>query len=189
MAKRRSKSQPTWTDVKAKLASFDRPGLLSLVQDLYAANKENQTFLHARFALGTDVLEPYKQMIDRWIWPDVLRNQDPSVTKAKQAISQYKKAVGEAAGMAELLVFYCERAAGFFNDLGYQDESYFDALVRMFEQALRVISQLPGNQRKSFIERLERTRAISHRFGYGVGKEMDSLLAQYVEVNQSPQSH
>jgi hypothetical protein len=32
------------TDVKAKLASFERLGLLGLIQDLYAAHKDSQTF-------------------------------------------------------------------------------------------------------------------------------------------------
>jgi hypothetical protein len=103
-------------------------GLLALVQDLYAANKENQTFLHARFGLGADVLKPYKETIERWLWPDVLRNQDTSVAKAKQAISSYRKAVGEPSEVAELMVFYCEQAAGFCSDVGYQDHGYFDAL-------------------------------------------------------------
>src|SRR6266702_2292866 len=128
---RHPRSQPIWTDVKTKLASFDRMGLISLIQDLYAANKGNQTFLHARFGLGQDVLKPYKDTLDRWLWPDVLRNQNTSVAKAKQAISSYRKAVGELAGLAELMVYYCETAAGFCNDIGNQDEGYFDALVRM----------------------------------------------------------
>jgi hypothetical protein len=93
MSKRQSKS-PTWTDVKAKLVGFDRAALLGLVQNLYAAHKDNQAFLHARFGLGEDVLEPYKKTIDRWLWPDVLRKQDTSVSEAKRAISDYRKAVG-----------------------------------------------------------------------------------------------
>src|SRR5437660_842955 len=102
MGRRQSKSQPTWTDVKAKLACFDHTKLVGLLQDLYAAHKDNQTFLHARFGLGDDVLKPYKQTIDRWLWPDVLRHQDTSVAKAKQAIANYRKAVGEPPGLAEL---------------------------------------------------------------------------------------
>jgi hypothetical protein len=66
MAKPKSKSQPTWTDVKAKLADFDRAALLGLIQSLYAAHKDNQTFLHARFGLAADALEPYKKAIDRF---------------------------------------------------------------------------------------------------------------------------
>src|ERR1700676_1418031 len=145
MTKRPPRSQPRWTDVKAKLASLDRMGVIGLVQDLYTLHKDNQTFLHTRFGLGEDALKPYKETLDRWLWPDVLRNQNTSVAKAKQAISSYRKAVGEPAGLAELMVFFCERAAGFCNDVGYQDEGYFDALVSMFEQALKAIAQLPNS--------------------------------------------
>jgi hypothetical protein len=101
---------------------------MGLIQDLYAAQKDNRTFLHTRFGLGEDVLKPYKETLDRWLWPDVMRNQDISVAKAKQAISSYRKAVGEPAGLAELMVSYCENAAGFSNNVGYQDEGYFDGI-------------------------------------------------------------
>jgi len=107
------KSSPSWSDIKAEQADLDRAGLLGLVQDLYAASKDNQAFLHARFGLGGDVLKPYKITIDRWLWPDVLKNQGTSVAKAKKAIADYKKAIGQPEGLAELMVFYCERAAGF----------------------------------------------------------------------------
>jgi hypothetical protein len=50
----------------------------------------------------------------------------------------------------------------------------------MFEQALKVIRQLPAADRDALIDRLERVRAISHNLGYGVGDDMDSLLADYV---------
>ena len=78
------------------------------------------------------------------------------------------------------MVFYCEGAAGFCNDIGYQDEGYLDALIRMFEQALKVSSQLPGSDRTSLIARLDRVRVISHNLGYGVGDAMDSMIAKYV---------
>ena len=152
---------------------------MGLIQDLYVAHKDNQTFLHARFGLGKDTLKPYKETLDRWLWPDVLQNQDTSVVKAKQAISSFKKAVGDPAGLAELMVSYCECATGFCSDVGYQDEAYFDALVRMFEQALKTIAQLSASDRSPLIARLDRIRVISHNFGYGVGDDMDSLLARH----------
>jgi hypothetical protein len=181
MTKPQLKTQPTWTDVKAKLAVFDRPALLDLLHHLYAAHKDNQAFLHARFGLGDDVLEPYKKTIDRWVWPDPFRNQDTSVSKAKQAISDYKKAVGDPAGLTELMVFYCEQAAGYCRDIGYQEEGFFDALVRMFEQALKSAHTLPDDRRDSLIARLDRVRETSHAFGYGVGDDMDYLLAKYTK--------
>lgn len=181
MKKRESKSQPSWTDVKAKLAAFDRAALVDLIHHLYGADKDNQAFLHARFGLGEDVLEPYKRTIDRWVWPDPFRNQDTSVSKAKQAISQYKKAVGDPVGLTELMVFYCEQAAGYCQDIGYQEEGFFDALVRMFEEALKSARLLPLDGRDSFIARLNRVREVSHNFGYGVGDAMDYLLAKHAK--------
>ena len=84
------KKSPTWSDVKAKLAEFDRTSLLGLLKDLYGASKDNQAFLHARFGLGADVLKPYKTRIDRWLSPDLLKNQSVSASKAKKAITDYR---------------------------------------------------------------------------------------------------
>jgi hypothetical protein len=173
------KAAPSWSDVKTSLTDIDRAGLLGLLHDLYAANKDNQTFLHARLSLGDDVLKPYKAIIDRWLWPDVFKNQDTSVTKAKKPIADYKKAIGQPEGLAELMVFYCERAAGFGNDVGLQDEGYFDALVRMFEQALKTNASLADAQRPPLWDRLDAVRRTCHNFGYGVGDDMDDLLAEY----------
>ena len=172
------KANPSWIDVKAKLADFDRPSLIGLVQDLYAASKDNQAFLHARLHLGGDVLKRYKDSIDRWLWPDVFKNQNTSVAKAKKAITDYKKASGTADGLAELTVFYCERASGFSCDIGMDDEAYLSALVRMFEQASKTIATLPQAQRSTLWARLDVVRDRSHDIGYGVGEDMDALLGK-----------
>ena len=173
------KPTPTWSDVKARLADLDRAGLLGLVQDLYAASKDNQAFLHTRLHLGEDVLKPYKETIDRWLWPDVFKNQDTSVAKAKKAITDYKKASGTADGLAELMVLYCERASGFSCDVGLDDEAYLSALVRMFEQALKAVATLPETQRPALWTRLQIVRDRSHDIGYGVGEDMDASLTEH----------
>lgn len=172
-------SNASWSDVKAKLADHDRAGLLSLVQDLYAASKDNQAFLHARLRLGGDLLKPYKATLARWLWPDMFKNQDTSVAKAKKAIADYKKAVGRVDELAELMVFYCEQASGFSCDVGLQDEGYFDALVRMFEQALKVTATLPEVERPALVARLDAVRQRCHDLGYGVGDDMDALFTAH----------
>jgi len=179
MAKRQRKSHPTWTDVKAKLANFDHAGLLGLIQNLYAAHQDNRAFLHARFGLADDVLQPYKQTIEQWLYPDVFGTQDISVSKARKAISDYKKAVDQPEGLVELMVFYCELATDFCDEFGMQDEGYFGALVRMFEQAIKLADTLPTVPRDAFVARLDRVRLVSHNFGYGVGDDLDFLLAEY----------
>ncbi len=176
-----STNKPTakWSDVKSKLTDMNHVGLIGLIQDLYAANKDNQTFLHARFGLGEDILKPYKTNISRWICPDVMRNQPISVAKAKKAISDYKKALGQAEGLAELSVFYCEEVFVFLCYCGMDDEGYFDALVRMFEQALKYVMALPETKRPPFIERLEQVAEKGRDVGWGVGDDMEILLTEY----------
>jgi hypothetical protein len=179
MPQRQPKSKPTWSDVKAKLLDFDRPGLLALIQDLYAAYKDNQTFLHTRFGLCQDVLAPYKKTIDRWLCPKVFSNQRESYPQAKRAINDYKKAVGDPAGLTELMVFYCECAASFTSQYGNDDEGYYNALIRMFEEALQCATNLPDDQEDAFVARLGDVRDVCHQFGYGVGDHMDDLLMEY----------
>ena len=87
---------PSWKGVKAALQSFDRTGLLGLVQDLYAVDRDNQAFLHARLGLGSDQLGPYKAIISRWICPDLMRKQSVSISKAKKTITDYRKAIGHS---------------------------------------------------------------------------------------------
>ena len=161
------------------LARFDRADLLALFQDLYASGKDNQHFMHARLNLGDDVLGPYKDIIERWLWPDVYKNQDVSVSKAKKAITDYKKASGHPDALAELMVFYCEQATGFCMEVGFDGEAYFDALVRMFEQALKALALVADAQRPVMLDRLDTVRYTSHNFGYGVGDDMDNLLKKY----------
>jgi hypothetical protein len=168
--KKRTKSTLSWIDVKIKLADFDRAGLLGLVQDLYAASKDNKAFLHARFDLGDDPLEPYKEVIARWINPPDLRNPI-SVSKAKKAVSDYKKALGQPESLAELTVFYCEEVFDFLSGCGMDDEGFYDALVRMFEQALKYVLALPKAQQAGFLARLDRVRQLGQNVGWGVGDD------------------
>jgi len=173
----KKKTSPSWIDVKAKLIDFDRTAVLNLLQDLYVANKDNQAFLHARLLLGDDALKPYKVIIERWLWPDVSRNQDISLAKATKAIADYKKASGTPEGLAELMVFYCEQAAGFSNEVGLDEGKYYAALLRMFEQALNTIATLPLAQRPMPRSRLDVVRQACRNIGHGVGDAMTDLLA------------
>ena len=178
MTKQRKK-KPVWSDLRSQLADLDQPALLGLIRDLYAANKNNQAFFHARFAIGEDVLGPYKATIDREVCPDVMSNQDISISKAKKAISDYKKAIGRPEGIAELTVFYCESCATFLGFCCVDYEEYFNALVRMFEPSLKAIVVLEPSQQVAFIERLEHVWREGQNWGLGVGDDMGDLMAEY----------
>jgi hypothetical protein len=174
VAKKKSAS-PTWIDVKAALLAFERTDLLGLVQDLYAASKDNQAFLHVRLDLGYDQLKPYKADISRWICPDMMKTQPISVSKAKKAIANYKKAVGRPEGLAELSIFYCEEAFSFLESCGMEDDNYFIALTRMYEQSLKFVLNLPRAVRPTYFERLDQLRSRGKHVGGAVQDELNDL--------------
>jgi hypothetical protein len=172
---RSKNTSPTWSDVKTALLDFDRAGLRGLVQDLYTASKDNQAFLHARLGLGHDQLQPFKASISRWISPDLMKGQPVSVSKAKKAIADYKKAIGRPDGIAELSIFYCEEAFGFLESCSMEDEGYFAALIRMYERSLEIVSSLPPAERTTYLERLDKLRSRGRSVGWAVEEEFNSL--------------
>ncbi len=179
MDKRLAKSKLRWGEVKARLARFDRAALLGVLQDLYTVDERNRAFLHARFGVSEDPLQPYKKVIDASLWPDAFRGERTSVASARRAITQYKKALGDPAGLAELLVFYCERAVGFCQEVDHRDTAYLNALVRMFEQALKATVGLNGKIRNGFLARLDDVRGTGRQLGNGVGMDLDVLLSEF----------
>jgi hypothetical protein len=71
---------------------------------------------------------------------------------------------------------------GFCSDICLDDEGYFNVLVNMFEQALKITRQLLAEDRDALTARLEIVRTTGHNLGYGVGDDMDSLFADYVRT-------
>ena len=166
---------PSWKAVKAALQSFDRAGLLGLVQDLYAVDKNNEAFLHARLGLGSHQLAPYKAIISRWICPNLVSSQSVSISKAKKAIANYKKAMGEPTGLAELSIYYCEEAFSFLESCAFEDERYFVALIRMYDQAVKRVLDLPVAERHGCAKRLGNLRSRARPVGWGIGDELNSI--------------
>jgi hypothetical protein len=178
MAKSQEK---TWSAIKAELGQFDRPGLLGLVKDLYALRPENRAFIAARLGVGGDPLAPYRKAISRWIYPDLMKGQDISVSNAKKAIADYRKAVGKPEGVAELCVFYCEEATRLVGDCGIEDETYYAALVRMFDDGLTRAIDLPDADRNRLLERLDTVRGSLRDVGWGVSDAVNELWYDRVE--------
>jgi hypothetical protein len=164
---------------------FDRAGLRGLVQDLYTTSKDNQAFLHARLGLGHGQLQPFKASISRWISPDLMKGEPVSVSKAKKAIADYKKAIGRPDGVAELSIFYIEEALSFLESCSIDDENYFAALIRMYGRSLEIVSSLPPAERGTYLERLDELRSRGKNVGWVVEEEFNSLWYDAVDEQQS----
>lgn len=157
---------------------MDQKQLISLISDLYRFSKENQAFLHARFAIGDDPLGPYKKTIEACMYPDIQRNKPIQIAKGKQAISSYSKAVGDPRGEAELMTFFVECGNNFTVDYGDIDEAFYDALTRMYWRAIDKVLSLQEDQRHEFRERLKAIMVSSSNIGWGYH---DRLCDDYYE--------
>ena len=76
-------------------------------------------------------------------------------------------------------MFYCEQVFDFLAGCGIDDEGFYDALVRMFAQALKYALALPATQRAAFLARLDRVRQLGQNVGWSVGDDMNALLCEF----------
>lgn len=169
----------SWREVKQQANKLEQTTLLALLGDLYELSEDNRAFVLARLGIGEDPLAPYKAVIDRWVCPNVQRNQDISVRRAKNALSQYKKAVGDAQGIAELALYYCEACADFLSFCGVEDEAYFVAIVNVVEQALNALIELDEKGQQALLERLYILWSQSTDWGWGVSEDIISLMDEH----------
>ena len=79
--------------------------------------------------------------------------------------------------------FYCEIAARLSAEYGFEDEGYFMALVRMFDQALVATMALSPTQRQPMLARLDTVRSSTDAAGWGVKVAMDELWADHAVIN------
>ena len=93
--------------------------------------------------------------------------------ESHQRLQDYKKALGQPEGLAELTVFYCEEAFDFLAGCHIDAEGFYDALVRMFKQALEYVLALPAAQQTAFLVRLDRVRQLGQDLGWGVGGDFN----------------
>ena len=56
-----------------------------------------------------------------------------------------------------------------------EDESYFVALIRMYDQSLKFVLNLPPAERSTYLERLDKLRSRGRQIGWGVQDELNNL--------------
>lgn len=174
--KKGKKAGASWSDVKAKATKLDAPQLVNLIADLYRLSKENQAFLHARMAVAENPLGFYKKIINECMYPDAQKNKPIQIAKAKKAIGDYSKAVGDAWGEAELMTFFVEQGNTFTIEYGDIDAGFYAALNLMYRRAIDKVCSLPDASRAAFKVRLEAVMRSSAHIGWGYH---DELRADY----------
>jgi len=165
----------TWSAVKTVVGKLSQDELLGLVADLYRLSKQNQAFLHARYADAETAMEDCKKIISDCLYPDVQRDRPLQVAKAKKAVADFCKAVAEPVLHAELMVFFLEQGNAFTVEYGDIDAGFYDALLAMARRAVQAICNLPREMQEPYRERLAEVVRSSSRIGWGYHDELADI--------------
>ena len=171
--------KPSWTNVKNILVTKEPVELLMLIKDLYALNKNNKTFIEARYQVSNDVLEPYKKIISDALYPDITKNKGISLSAGRKAINDYKKAVNDPAGTIELMVHYLDMGNQFTLDYGDMYDEFYDSLVSMLESILKLLVKTDASVQEKYIPKLQHIIHSARSMGWGYYDQMLDLFTDY----------
>ena len=115
------KTAASWSNVKTRLAGFDRPELIGIIQNLYKANSANRRVLHARFVPDAAALETYRKLVEDAVAPDPLSQRPIRLRDASTVITEYKRSTADLPGVVDLLLTFVESGTEQAADLGVGD--------------------------------------------------------------------
>ena len=114
-------------------------------------------------------------------WPEDSPGREP----AKEPSSRFCKESGFVNRLsatqkdeAELMTYFVERGNKFTVEFGDIGEGFYDALLRMYQRAIKKVLSLPGEEQHEFRERLRTIMVTSDGIGWGYH---DGLCQQYCE--------
>lgn len=174
----RSVKSPGWAELKNRLDTFDRQGLLGLVHDLYDASEGNRRFLEARFLSSSAAIEKYRRLIVAAVFPDPLSQRPIRLRDASAAITEYRRSTGDIAGSVDLMLTFVEAGTEQAVDLGYGDDPYFSALETKVSAVVKSLGALSSQEREAATARLVRVRNRAKDIAWGYGDYMSDVVAE-----------
>ena len=72
-------------------------------------------------------------------------------------------------------ILLAKQAIGFANEVGLDDDSYYDAFLLIFEQALKLLMTMPEASRQQFLDRLDVVRKSNQNISGWVAGECDEF--------------
>lgn len=180
---RNEQPKADWSSVKSALSDFDRESLLALIRDIHALSPGNKQFLQARFKLERDPVAYSKRLIAECMCPDP--DRPVQISKAKKAISNYRKAANDMIGEIDLMVHFVECGNQFTLEYGDIDEPFYDSLVGLYVRAIAAVLRQPSSRQEPFRKRLLEVARSSEGIGWGYH---DGLCDAYYSAFPEPEA-
>jgi hypothetical protein len=166
--------------LKKYLQQFTKEQLIEQINELHKKYKEVKDYYS--FCMNPDdekTVEKYKAIIYESFYPK--RGFKLSLSQARKAISDFKKLSPSPAHVADVMVYFVECGVLFTNDFGDIDESFYNSMEGMFEDASVFIRK--NNLENLFKERCKKLMEDSSDIGWGFHDFLSDAYYQFFENN------
>ncbi len=166
--------------IEKYLQQFTKEQLIEQINELHKKYKEVKDYYS--FCMNPDekkTVEKYKAIIYESFYPK--RGFKLSLSKARKAISDFKKLSPSPAHVADAMVYFVECGVLFTNDFGDIDESFYNSMEGMFENACVFIRK--NNLENLFKERCKKLMEDSSDIGWGFHDFLSDAYYEFFEDN------
>src|SRR4030042_1211188 len=166
--------------LKKYLQQFTKEQLIEQINELHKKYKEVKDYYS--FCMNPDekkTVEKYKAIIYESFYPK--RGFKLRLSKARKAISDFKKLSPSPAHVADAMVYFVEYGVLFTNDFGDIDESFYNSMEGMFENACVFIRK--NNLENLFKERCKKLMEDSSDIGWGFHDFLSDAYYEFFEDN------
>ncbi len=101
------------------------------------------------------------------------------ISLARKAISDYRKAVGDPHGLAELMLFYVECGVSFTLEFGDIDEPFYNSVVRVFSDGMRMLNQCDRDVIDKLLPRFADAVNSTAEMGWGFYDSLRDIFETY----------
>lgn len=164
--------------LKKHLQQFTKEQLIEQINELHKKYKEVKDYYS--FCLNPDekkTLGKYKAIIYESFYPK--RGFKLNLSQARKAISDFKKLSPSPEHIADAMVYFVECGVLFTNDFGDIDESFYNSMKGMFEDACFFIRK--NNFENLFKKRCEKLMEDSSNIGWGFHDFLSDAYYQFFE--------
>lgn len=150
------KSGGIWSSIKACLQGLDKNGLIEVIHSVYESDAEIQQALTTRFVPSDRSINRIRRRIMNLVYPNPLGTLPIRAGDALRTIRKFYKASDDPSATVAMLLDAIEAGTAQAEDLGIEDESYFNALAQMMRMLVTLQSKLSRPDRRIIRDRLVR---------------------------------
>lgn len=175
-----TKKTTGWNGVRRVLGAWDRPALLGLIKDLYAASEIGRDLVDSRCRPGESddaILEKYRARIVQQFYP-ARGDGQLKLGEARRAVREYRKATGSIPGTAELLMTYVETGVRFTCEFGDIDEPFYNSIESALDELSGIFWQEDHDLYPRFAQRLAQIETDTDGIGWGFHDYITDVVAE-----------